>query len=109
MVLGWRETALSARKLGCCYHAVVPHSPGTLEKLQGGDCTPCDGAQYLEISVCVGAVWFGAGNAAGGFAQGIVSMEHVHLVEGGWKMLLSLLSARSVQQGFLRSEKCHLR
>lgn len=32
-----------------------------------------------------------------GLPQGRVAVEHVHLVEGGWKMLLSLLPKGIVQ------------
>ena len=44
-----------------------------------------------------------------GLSHGIVAMECVCLVEGGWKTLFSLLSRRFVQLGLLRRGKCHLR
>lgn len=44
-----------------------------------------------------------------GLSWGIVPVECVHLVEGGWKTLIFLLSRRFVQLGLLRSEDCDLR
>lgn len=41
-------------------------------------------------------------------SQGIVAVEHMHLVEGVWKILVSLLAKRFAPLCLLRSELCHL-
>lgn len=41
-------------------------------------------------------------------SQGMVAVEHMHLVEGVWKILVSLLAKRFAPLCLLRSELCHL-
>lgn len=43
-----------------------------------------------------------------GLSQGMVAVEHRHLVERVWKMLLALLAKRFVPLYLLRNELCHL-
>lgn len=43
-----------------------------------------------------------------GLSPGMVAVEHMHLVEGVWKILLSFLAKRFAPLCFLWSELCHL-
>lgn len=55
-----------------------------------------------HLCVCIGTV-LGWKMLQKGLFQGMVAVEHMQLVEGVWKMLLSLLAKRFVLLCLLRS------